>query len=129
MQLLVSKSDTSRSVNVFQRAINNFEILFLASISSYRPETSITVLFARKVFRSALKVEFTRFFIGKSYEQDQFNIFQRSQTEHKKKKKKKGKFILKRTVLIRYLHLILDMIHTLLYKYIYLYTNLCTNTV
>ena len=60
-QLLPSKSDTSRSVHVFQRAIKNFEILFLASISTYKPETSITVLFARKAFRSALKVDFTHF--------------------------------------------------------------------
>ena len=40
-------------VHVFKRALNNFEILFPASISPYKPETSLTVLFARKVFRSA----------------------------------------------------------------------------
>ena len=88
LQLSASKSDTSRSVHVFQRAINNFEILFLASISTYKPETSLAVLFPRKVFRSALKVEFTRFFIGKSYKEHQFNIFQTSQAVHNKKKKK-----------------------------------------
>ena len=60
LQLLASKSDTSRSIHVFQRAINNLEILFLASISTYKPETSLTVFFARKLFRWTLKVEFTR---------------------------------------------------------------------
>ena len=85
---MASKSDTSRSVHVFQRAIKYFEILFLVSIITYKPETSLTVLFARKVFRSALKVEFTR--IEKSYKQHQFDIFQTFQTEHKKKKEKEN---------------------------------------
>ena len=61
LQLLASKSDTSRSVHVFQRAINNFEILFLASISIYKPEPTLSFLLARKVFPSALKVKFMRF--------------------------------------------------------------------
>ena len=82
------KSDKSRSVHVFQRAIKYFEILFLVLIIIYKPETSLTVLFARKVFRSALKVEFAR--IGKSCKQHQFHIFQTSQTEHKKKKEKEN---------------------------------------
>ena len=122
--LLAFKSDTSRFVHVFQRAINNFEILLLASINTYKPEANLTVFFAIKVFRSALKIEFTRCFIGKSYKQHQFNIFQTFQTEIRKKNEN-----LLWTVLHRYLPMILDMIHTLLYKYIYFYTNLCTNTV
>ena len=122
-QCLASKSDTSHSVHVFQRAISNFEILFLASISIYKPEISLTVLLARKVFLSALKVEYTSFFIGKFYKQHQFKIFQTNQIELKEKN---GKFILKRTLLHRYPHMILDKIHTILYKYIYFYTNLCT---
>ena len=110
-------------MHVFQRAISNFEILFLASISIYKPEISLTVLLARKVFLSALKVEYTSFFIGKFYKQHQFKIFQTNQIELKEKN---GKFILKRTLLHRYPHMILDKIHTILYKYIYFYTNLCT---
>ena len=46
-----------------------------------------SVLFARNIFRSALKVEFTRFVIGKSYKQLQFKIFQTSWTELQKKRK------------------------------------------
>ena len=46
-----------------------------------------SVLFARNILRSALKVEFTRFVIGKSYKQLQFKIFQTFQTELKKKRK------------------------------------------
>ena len=53
---------------------------------SVKPEIRLTVLFARKVLRSVLKVESTRFFMGKSYKQHQFNIFQTSQTELTKKK-------------------------------------------
>ena len=87
-QCLASKSDTSHSVHVFQRAISNFEILFLASISIYKPEISLTVLLARKVFLSALKVEYTSFFIGKFYKQHQFKIFQTNQIELKEKKRK-----------------------------------------
>ena len=88
LQLLAFESDTPRFVHVFQRAINNFEILLLASINTYKPETNLTVLFAIKVFRSALKIEFTRSFIGKSYKQHQINIFQTFQTEIRKKKMK-----------------------------------------
>ena len=87
LQLLASKSDTSRSVHVFQRAISNFYILFLASVNTYKQETNLTVLFARKVFRSALKVEFTRFFIGKSYKQYQINISKTFQAGLRKKMK------------------------------------------
>ena len=61
-------------------------IMIILSDSNYKPETSLTVLFSRKVFRSALRVEFRWFFVGESYKQHQFNIFKTPQTDHKKKK-------------------------------------------
>ena len=134
LQRSTSKSDTSRSIHVLQKAISSFEIWFLMSISTYKSEKNLRVLFAAKVFQSALKIEFTHLFIGRSHQQHQFNIFQ---TSHPEIKKEKGKFILKRTALHRYQDIILDMMDTLLYKYIYFYfyryicffTNLCLNTV
>ena len=99
-----------------------FLILFLTSISTYKPEANLKVLFARKIFRSALKVEFVRFFIEKSYKQHQFKIFQTSQTELKKKREK---LILKRTALNRYLHMISNKFWTLLYKKIYTFILIC----
>ena len=67
---MIVLSDTNCNswlLKVFQIATNNFEILFLASINRYKPETNLTVLFARKIFISALMVELRRFFIEKSY--------------------------------------------------------------
>ena len=87
MEFLASKSDTSRSLHVFQRALNNFEILFLASTNTYKPETSLTILFARKVSRSALKVELTRFFIGKSDKEHKL-IFSKHLKQNIRKKRK-----------------------------------------
>ena len=46
-----------------------------------------SVLLARNILRSALKVGFTRFVTGKSYKQLQFKIFQTSWTELQKKRK------------------------------------------
>ena len=49
--------------------------------------------------------------------------------QYPRQNRKKLKFLWEQALSHRYLHLVLDRIHILLYEYIYFYANLCTNTV
>ena len=90
----------SRSNKRFYNFASGLEISFC----TYKPKTDVTAIFRRKIFRYTMKLKFTCFFIDKS----SLSI---------------PRLKLFRKFFLRLLHLILDRIHTLLFKYNYFYSG------
>ena len=101
------------------------QLFWIILFCTYKPKTILTVLFARKVFRSTLQKEFTLFLTGSLISNNSLKfskkIHEKQSNIPEKTLEKKVKLILEQTVLHKSLQLILDRIHTLLYIYFYLF--------
>ena len=81
----------------------------ITAISKYKPETSLTALFSTNKKGITICVE------GRIYRFLWESVISNTSlkfSKHPDRILKKGKFFFKRIVLHRYLHMILDMIHT-----------------